>query len=80
VVDVTLQTLSTFAALQKVEESAFQSVVLGPIVSLWGLSDRAIRMSLLASLKTTASLVPSDVVNKKIFDPLVGGFSDSNAK
>jgi hypothetical protein len=37
-------------------------------------------MSLLASLKTTASLVPSDVVNKKIFDPLVGGFSDSNAK
>ena len=39
-----------------------------------------IKNALLASLKQLAPLIPNAVVNKSIFDQLVAGFSDSNAK
>lgn len=43
-------------------------------------SDRYIRMALLKSAKEGISLLNADAVNKKIFEPVLSGFSDTNAK
>lgn len=78
--DIVLRTIACFCSLNKVEGGVFERLLLGSYVSIWGLSDRTLRTSLLGTLKAIAPLVPDDVVNKKIFDLLIGGFSDSNAK
>ena len=65
---------------QKLDESHFTSKVLPSILQLWAMSDRTVRTSLLKTLKSLTPFLSSDTVNKKIFDPLLAGFGDSNVK
>lgn len=50
------------------------------VVQLWSMSDRAIRTTLLKTLKSLVALTPAAFVNKSVFDPMLAGFADSNAK
>jgi hypothetical protein len=44
------------------------------------MTDRTIRSSLLVSMKELVELLPAATINKSIFDNIIMGFSDSNAK
>ena len=50
------------------------------VIQLWSMTDRVVRTSLLDALKNMAPVIPAAAVNKHIFDNMVAGFSDSNAK
>lgn len=80
IVGISLDLLVRFGEQNKVDNAIFESRCLRHIEKLWMFSDRAIRTSLLRSLKSILYLLPREVVNKKIFDPLLSGFSDSNSK
>ena len=43
------------------------------------MTDRAVRTSLLRSLKSLLTVIESTYVSKHIFDPMLAGFADSNA-
>lgn len=75
-----VQLLSDLAQLNKIDEASFVAKCLPVVIHLWGMSDRAVRTSLLKSLKNLVTFIPSSAVNKNIFEPLLAGFSDSNAK
>mmetsp|Transcript_16884 Transcript_16884/g.25431 ORF Transcript_16884/g.25431 Transcript_16884/m.25431 type:complete len:751 (+) Transcript_16884:72-2324(+) len=79
-VQSSLDLLAGCAGANKVEEAPFLNTCLVPLQQLWMLSDRTIRTALLRSLKSLVHLLPRESVNKRIFDPLMGGFADSNAK
>ena len=64
----------------KIDELNFTKNVIPPLINLWALSDRVIRTSLLRTLKSLVTFIPNDIINKKIFDPMLSGFADSNAK
>jgi hypothetical protein len=74
--------LSKLANLKKVDKDLFQKKqdYLDTIVQLWGMTDRTIRSSLLVSMKELVELLPAATINKSIFDNIIMGFSDSNAK
>jgi hypothetical protein len=80
IVQITMDLLASFAAQHKIEEAALASSCVSPIAQLWVISDRSIRTALLKSLKSLAPYLPKDAINKKIFDPLMSGFADSNSK
>jgi hypothetical protein len=44
------------------------------------MTDRTIRTALLSTLKHLADLFPAAMINKSVFDNMLAGFSDSNAK
>ncbi len=50
------------------------------VIQLWSMTDRVVRTSLLDALKNMAPVIPASAVNKHIFENMVAGFSDSNAK
>lgn len=77
---VSITLLSTMAALGKLDEAIFRRSCVPIIVQLWPMTDRTVRTVLLQSLKNLAELIPGAVVNKAVFDNIVAGFSDSNAK
>eukprot|EP01031_Cornospumella_fuschlensis_P036732 gene36732-44555_t len=72
--------LSKLAALQKLEQTAFETHYRELIIQLWAMSDRSIRTVLLSSLKNIVDFIPESAVNKSIFDHMIAGFADSNAK
>lgn len=80
IVQITMDLLSAFAAQQKIEEAALASSCASSMAQLWTISDRSIRTALLKSLKSLAPYLHKDLINKKIFDPLMSGFADSNSK
>ncbi len=77
---VSVNLLSAMAAIDKLDEVMFRKSCVPILVQLWPMTDRTVRTVLLQSLKSLAALTPSAVVNKTIFDNIVAGFSDSNAK
>ena len=77
---VCVDLLSKLGELKKLDESIFQQECISILVQLWTMTDRTIRTSMLASLKNLSELVPKEAVNKSIFDNVLAGFSDSNAK
>jgi SCY1-like protein 1 len=79
-IDQGLSLLSELSRLQKIEEGIFSQKCVPVICSLWALSDRSIRTSLLKTCKHLVPLVPAPVFNKQIFESMLAGFSDSNAK
>jgi serine/threonine protein kinase len=79
-VQVSVNLLSAMAAIDKLDEVMFRKSCVPILVQLWPMTDRTVRTVLLQSLKNLAALTPSTVVNKTIFDNIVAGFSDSNAK
>ena len=64
----------------KIDEEHYIKQCMASVVQLWTMTDRTIRTALLGTLKSLVELTPADVVNKSIFDPLLAGFADSNAK
>jgi hypothetical protein len=75
-----MEMLARLASLNKMEKSAFETHYKDLIVQLWSMSDRSVRTVLLNTLKNLAEHIPDSVVNKSIFDHMVAGFADSNAK
>lgn len=76
----TTEMLSKLAALQKLEQTAFETHYRELIIQLWGMSDRSIRTVLLSTLKNIVDFIPESAVNKSIFDHMIAGFADSNSK
>jgi hypothetical protein len=72
--------LSRMAQTGRLDEAVFNASCVPVIASLWTMTDRTVRTALLNSLKPLSPLIPAPIVNKSIFDQLVAGFSDSNAK
>ena len=79
-VQLSLSLLAALAAQNKLDEQSYASKCLPVVVQLWSMSDRAIRTTLLKTLKSLIALTPGAFVNKSIFDPMLAGFADSNAK
>jgi len=77
---VGLQVLVALEDSTKIDETNYSSKCPIAMQSLWGISDRAIRTSLLKSCKTLLPITPSIMVNKHIFEPMIAGFGDSNPK
>jgi hypothetical protein len=72
--------LSRLAENEKIDEEHYSKQCLPAVLALWTMTDRTIRTALLGSLKNLVALTPADMVNKSMFDPLLAGFADSNAK
>eukprot|EP01036_Dinobryon_divergens_P032364 gene32364-41931_t len=72
-VQMSISLISKMNALSKLDEELF-------VIQLWAMTDRVVRTSLLDALKNMAPVIPASAVNKHIFDNMVAGFSDSNAK
>ncbi len=79
-VQVSINLLSSMAGMSKLDEAIFRRTCVPIIVQLWPMTDRTVRTVLLQSLRNLAELTPTAIVNKTIFDNIVAGFSDSNAK
>mmetsp|Transcript_10613 Transcript_10613/g.10688 ORF Transcript_10613/g.10688 Transcript_10613/m.10688 type:complete len:926 (+) Transcript_10613:164-2941(+) len=75
-----LALLSQLSEQQKIEETHFNARVAPSLTALWSISDRVVRTALLKNLKPIVPLLSSDMINKKIFEPLLAGFADSNYK
>lgn len=75
-----LSLLETFITKEFIEEEMFSKHIVPALISLWGIADRAIRTTLLKSLRALVKVTPTEIINKSIFDPLLSGFADSNAK
>ena len=80
IVQSAMSLLALLADQNKIEENHFTVRIMPPLLQLWTMSDRSVRSSLLKSLKSLCPLIPVDALNKKIFDPLIAGFGDSNYK
>lgn len=72
--------LSKLASLDKLDPAVFRASWVPILVQLWGMSDRSVRTVMLQTLKALVPFVPDAVVNKSIFDNVLAGFADSNAK
>jgi hypothetical protein len=72
--------LSKMAAVNKVDAALYAASSVPMMVQLWAMADRSVRTCLLQSLKQLAPLTPEQTINRSIFDNLLSGFSDSNAK
>ena len=79
-VQLSLSLLAALAAQGKLDEASYVMRCLPVVVQLWSMSDRAIRTTLLKTLKSLVALTPAAFVNKSVFDPMLAGFADSNAK
>jgi len=77
---VCIDLLGKLASMKKLEEAMFQQECLTLVVSLWAMTDRTIRTALLTAIKHLSDLIPNAIVNKNMFDSIIAGFSDSNAK
>jgi len=77
---VSVNLLSKLASLDKLDPAVFRASWVPILVQLWGMSDRSVRTVMLQSLKALVPFVPDTVVNKSIFDNILAGFADSNAK
>jgi hypothetical protein len=79
-VNLSLTLLARLADENKLDEAALGNACLSVILKLWSMSDRALRTSLLKTLKSLVPLIPDKDVNHGIFEHMIQGFSDSNAK
>jgi SCY1-like protein 1 len=79
-----VQTCTSLLALliteRKVDAASFGAVCLDAYLPLWTMSDRVVRTELLKTLKAFTEVVSAEAINAKIFDNMLTGFSDSNAK
>lgn len=79
-VQVSINLLSKLATLNKLDEDIFRRSCVPILIQLWTMTDRAVRNAMLQSLKSFSGLIPTNIINKNIFDNILAGFSDSNAK
>lgn len=79
-IQLSVMLLSKMAEVDKVDPDVFENTSVPLVVQLWAMSDRSVRTCLLQSLKQLAPMTSSYTINRSIFDHLLSGFSDSNAK
>lgn len=79
-IQVTINLLSKLAAMNKLDAAVFRQSWVPILVQLWAMSDRTVRTMMLQSLKALVPFIPEAAINKTIFDNILAGFSDSNAK
>ena len=79
-IQLCLTLLAQLAQYEKINEEHYCKQCLTSVLLLWTMTDRTVRTALLSTLKCLVVLTPADQVNKSIFDPLLAGFADSNAK
>ncbi len=79
-VQVSVTLLTQLATNDKLDQSIFRQSCLPVLVQLWSMTDRTVRTVMLQSLKALIPFVPDAVINRTIFDHMMAGFSDSNAK
>lgn len=79
-IQVSVNLLSKLAAMGKLDPQVFRHSWVPILVQLWAMSDRSVRTVMLQSLKSLAPFIPDAVINRSIFDNILAGFSDSNAK
>jgi hypothetical protein len=79
-IQLTLALLQELGAKHKMDEDSFVAQVLPSVLQLWQMTDRIIRTALLHSLKQLVPYTPAGAINKSVFDPMLAGFADSNAK
>lgn len=79
-IQVSVNMLSKLAAMDKLDAGAFQHSWVPILTQLWAMSDRSVRTVMLQSLKALASFIPDSTINRGVFDNILAGFSDSNAK
>ena len=72
--------LSKLAAMNKLDSAIFKQAWVPILVQLWAMTDRTVRTVMLSSLKPLIPYIPDSVVNRSIFEHIMAGFSDSNAK
>ena len=72
--------LSGLISANKVDQASFTSYCLDAYVPLWAMTDRVVRTELLKTLRAFTEVLSADTINKKIFDNMLTGFSDTNAK
>jgi SCY1-like protein 1 len=77
---VCVDLMAKLGELKKIDEHAFEKECTNVITQLWTMTDRTIRTSMLNALKHLADLISKDAINRSIFDNIIAGFSDSNAK
>lgn len=79
-VQVSVTLLTQLATSDKLDQSIFRQSCLPVLVQLWSMTDRTVRTVMLQSLKALIPFIPDAVINRTIFDHMMAGFSDSNAK
>eukprot|EP00428_Durinskia_dybowskii_P062733 CAMPEP_0170366082 /NCGR_PEP_ID=MMETSP0117_2-20130122/6235_1 /TAXON_ID=400756 /ORGANISM="Durinskia baltica, Strain CSIRO CS-38" /LENGTH=724 /DNA_ID=CAMNT_0010620661 /DNA_START=444 /DNA_END=2618 /DNA_ORIENTATION=- len=79
-IQVSVNMLSKLAAMDKLDSSAFQHSWVPILTQLWAMSDRSVRTVMLQSLKALVPFIPDATINRGVFDNILAGFSDSNAK
>lgn len=79
-IHVSVNMLAKLAAMGKLDPAVFRASWVPILVQLWTMTDRSVRTVMLQSLKALIPFVPDAVVNRSIFDNVLAGFSDSNAK
>lgn len=79
-VQVSVTLLTQLATNDKLDQSIFRQSCLPVLVQLWSMTDRTVRTVMLQSLKALIPFIPDAVINRTIFDHMMAGFSDSNAK
>ena len=72
--------LGKLAAMNKLDPGVFKTSWVPILVQLWSMTDRTVRTVMLQNLKPLIAYIPETVVNKSIFEHIIAGFSDSNAK
>eukprot|EP01038_Epipyxis_sp_PR26KG_P008742 gene8742-11813_t len=78
-IQTSLNLLSSLASFQKVDSDVFNNKCMPVLLQLWAMTDRTVRTGLLQSLKQTATLISSQIVNRGVFDNIIQGFNDSNS-
>ena len=72
--------IAELAKHNKIDESTFSTKCVSILAVLWPMPDRAIRTTLLKTSKYVMPLIPDIAFNKGMFDAMLAGFADSNAK
>jgi hypothetical protein len=77
---VSVNLLAKLASMGKIDPAGFVFSWVPLLVQLWAMADRTVRTVMLQTLKALIPFIPDAVVNRSIFENMMGGFSDSNPK
>jgi hypothetical protein len=79
-IQVSVNVLAKLASLNKIDAAVFKQSWVPILVQLWAMQDRAVRTVMLQTLKALVPYIPDATVNRGVFDNVLSGFADDNAK
>lgn len=79
-IQVSVNVLAKLASLGKIDASVFRQSWVPILVQLWAMQDRAVRTVMLQTLQALVPFIPDATINRSVFDSVLGGFADDNAK